>query len=43
MELVKKNGGSIQGDTMDILGIGTYASFIDSEGNRVGILQPSQK
>lgn len=40
IELVKKNGGSIEGDTMDIPSVGTYASIIDSEGNRVGILQP---
>lgn len=42
MDLVKKNGGSIDGDTMDIPGIGIYASVIDTEGNRVGILQPSR-
>ena len=43
MELVKTNGGSIEGDTMDIPGVGIYASFIDSEGNRVGMLQPPQR
>lgn len=43
MELVKQNGGSVEGATMDIPGVGTYASIIDSEGNHVGILQPFQK
>jgi len=43
MELVKKNGGTIEGDTMDIPGIGVYASVIDTEGNRIGILQPLQR
>jgi predicted enzyme related to lactoylglutathione lyase len=42
MEQVLKNGGKIEGDPMDIAGIGTYVSFIDSEDNRVGMLQPGQ-
>jgi uncharacterized protein len=33
-------GGQKPGEPDDIPGIGLYASFIDTEGNRVGILQP---
>jgi uncharacterized protein len=42
-ESVKKvidAGGEILGEPMKIPGIGQYVSFIDTEGNRVGILQP---
>jgi len=38
---VKKAGGKILGEPMDIPGIGKYVSFIDTEGNRLSILQPS--
>ncbi|HMS22208.1 MAG TPA: VOC family protein [Candidatus Levybacteria bacterium] len=40
IEAVKKSGGEVIGEKMDIPGIGTYASFRDTEGNNVGILQP---
>lgn len=40
---VKKAGGEILGEKMDIPGIGTYASFRDTEGNRVGMLQASER
>lgn len=33
-------GGEVLGDPMDIPGIGQYVSFMDTEGNRVGMLQP---
>jgi predicted enzyme related to lactoylglutathione lyase len=32
-------GGKVLGETMPIPGIGSYVSFIDTEGNRVSILQ----
>ena len=35
-------GGKILGEPMEIPGIGMYVPFIDTEGNRVGILQPLQ-
>lgn len=41
MELVKKNGGKIEGEPVDIPGVGLYAAVIDTEGNRVGMLQSS--
>jgi predicted enzyme related to lactoylglutathione lyase len=33
-------GGKIIGEPMEIPGIGMYASFFDTEGNRVSMLQP---
>jgi|SRR5680860_32955 len=42
-ESVKKvthAGGELLGEPMEIPGVGQYASFTDSEGNRVSMLQP---
>lgn len=42
-ESVKKvsdAGGKVDGEPVEIPGIGWYVSFIDTEGNRVSILQP---
>lgn len=33
-------GGKVLGEPMDIPGVGAYVSFIDTEGNRISILQP---
>jgi predicted enzyme related to lactoylglutathione lyase len=33
-------GGRVLGDPMEIPGVGQYVSFVDSEGNRVSLLQP---
>lgn len=33
--------GKVLGDPMEIPGIRQYVSFTDTEGNRVGMLQPS--
>jgi predicted enzyme related to lactoylglutathione lyase len=33
-------GGTVFGEPMEIPGIGQYASFRDTEGNRVSVLQP---
>lgn len=41
IKAVKEAGGEILGDQMDIPGVGLYISFKDTEGNVVGILQPS--
>ncbi len=40
MEIVKKSGGRIEGNPMDIPGIGAFVMFVDTEGNRVGMLEP---
>ncbi len=37
---VKDAGGKVLGEPMEIPGIGQYVSFTDTEGNRVGMLQP---
>ncbi|MBI4080369.1 MAG: VOC family protein [Candidatus Levybacteria bacterium] len=47
MKKVKAAGGKVlggqkQGKPDDIPGVGLYVSFIDTEGNRVGMLQPTQ-
>lgn len=41
IEAVKKAGGAIEGKPINIPGIGEFIMFKDSEGNRVGMLQPS--
>ncbi len=33
-------GGKVLGEPMEIPGVGQYSSFIDTEGNRVSMLQP---
>jgi uncharacterized protein len=38
----KALGGQKPGEPDDIPGVGLYASFIDTEGNRVGMLQPKR-
>ncbi len=40
MKLVTHAGGSVLGEPMEISGIGHYVSFMDTEGNRVSLLQP---
>jgi hypothetical protein len=40
MDIVKKSGGKIMGQVMDIPGIGEFVMFSDTEGNQVGMLQP---
>ena len=37
---VTKAGGKVLGEPMQIPGVGRYVSFIDTEGNRVSMLQP---
>ncbi len=34
-------GGKLIGEPMEIPGVGMYASFFDTEGNRVSLLQPN--
>jgi uncharacterized protein len=42
-EKVKAAGGKVLSEPLDIPGVGTYVSFLDSEGNRVSMLQPSPR
>jgi predicted enzyme related to lactoylglutathione lyase len=40
MNKVRDAGGQVLGEPMEIPGVGQYVSFNDTEGNRVGMLQP---
>jgi predicted enzyme related to lactoylglutathione lyase len=37
---VGKSGGTVLGEPVMIPGVGLYVSFIDTEGNRLSLLQP---
>lgn len=39
---VEKSGGKVLGEPVNIPGIGMYVSFLDTEGNRVGMIQPTR-
>jgi predicted enzyme related to lactoylglutathione lyase len=39
LEMVKKGGGKIEGEPMDIPGVGRFVMLTDTEGNRIGMLQ----
>ena len=41
MKMVADAGGKVLGEPVDIPAVGAYVSFIDTEGNRVSLLQPS--
>jgi predicted enzyme related to lactoylglutathione lyase len=41
MKSVEEAGGKVLGEPVEIPGIGLYVSFIDTEGNRVSMLQPT--
>lgn len=43
MNKVNNAGGKVLGEPMEIPGVGHYVSFIDSEGNRVSLLQALPK
>jgi len=38
---IKNSGGKVFGKPIDIPGVGLYVPFVDSEGNRATLLQPS--
>jgi uncharacterized protein len=43
MKKVTAAGGRVLGEPMEIPGVGLYVSFVDTEGNRVSMLQPSER
>ncbi len=43
MKKVTQAGGKVLGEPMEIPDVGQYVSFLDTEGNRVSMLQPSQR
>lgn len=42
MEAVKANGGTITREKSEITGIGWFAGAKDTEGNRFGLMQPTE-
>jgi predicted enzyme related to lactoylglutathione lyase len=43
MRDVTKSGGKVLGEPVEIPGIGQYVSFLDTEGNRVSMLQATPR
>lgn len=43
MKKVSQSGGDVLGEPYEIPGIGKYVSFMDTEGNRVSMLQPAPR
>ena len=43
MQKVTQAGGKVLGEPVEIPGVGWYVSFLDTEGNRVSMLQPSRR
>lgn len=43
MKEVEQAGGKVHGKPDNIPGVGFYVSFVDTEGNRISILQPSKE
>lgn len=41
MKKVEKAGGKVLGEPWDIPGVGLYVAFMDTEGNRISMLQPN--
>jgi predicted enzyme related to lactoylglutathione lyase len=40
IKLVKDGGGTIHDEPYEIPGVGRYVSVVDTEGNRISLLQP---
>ncbi len=40
IKTLERAGGKVLGEPVDIPGVGRYVSFLDTEGNRVGMIQP---
>jgi predicted enzyme related to lactoylglutathione lyase len=40
---VREAGGKVLGEPMEIPGVGMFVAFIDTEGNRLSMLQPKMK
>uniref|UniRef100_Q47AG4 Glyoxalase/bleomycin resistance protein/dioxygenase n=1 Tax=Dechloromonas aromatica (strain RCB) TaxID=159087 RepID=Q47AG4_DECAR len=43
IEKLQQAGGQVLGEPMEIPGVGTYVAFMDTEGNRASLLQPSPR
>jgi len=40
IQMIKSNGGKVLNEPTSIPGVGIFASFLDTEGNRLSILHP---
>ena len=43
LKKIEEAGGKVLGEPWDIPGVGSYVSFLDTEGNRASIIQPSPR
>lgn len=43
MKDVQASGGTVHGEPEDIPGIGKHVSIVDTEGNRISLLQPIER
>ena len=43
VEKVKKSGGKLVGEILDIPNVGRYARVQDSEGNVIGVIKPAMR
>ena len=43
MQKVRDAGGEVLGDPVEIPGVGQWVTFVDTEGNRVSMLQPARR
>jgi hypothetical protein len=43
MKKIEEAGGKVLGEPWDIPGVGSYVSFLDTEGNRASIIQSSPR
>ncbi len=43
IKAVKDAGGTVLGDPVNIPGYGMYVSFLDTEGNRLSMMQPTKE
>ena len=41
IKTLERAGGKVLGEPVDIPGVGRYVSFLDTEGNRIGMIQPT--
>jgi uncharacterized protein len=41
IKALERAGGKVLGEPVDIPGVGRYVSFLDTEGNRIGMIQPT--
>lgn len=43
MTKVRDAGGQVVGEPVEIPGVGWFVSFVDTEGNRVSMIEPAQR